>query len=227
MEIKKIKLLSGGFKGAEVTFLRPEQKNGKNFINEVTEKRKHPIHLDMETPFKKLRFYLLDICELLRGGEDDAERQYIVAESEVVSIKIDSNSFVISGSKDVVGGKSIKLETPKMEEGDGYGNYDKVMELIESIVSETEQYLAGTKKVSDEEVAVRWITSGKDKSEEAERYDSMSAEEKRDYHTKVLEEMYGSVVMHNDDLEMETIEPVTLAIGAPEDDFEDIEIEVE
>jgi hypothetical protein len=206
MEIKKIKLLSGGFKGAVVTYLKPEVKNGKNFTNKVSEERKYPIHMDMQNPFLDLRYHLLEICGLIRNDMEKMDIDYVIAESDVVSISIEADGFVISGTRIALANKEIKIQTPSVESGDGYHHFDTVMKIIEKIIEETHQYLNGAKKVSDEEVAIRYITSGKEKSEEASRYASMSMEEKKAFHTKVLENLFGSVVYHNDDMEEVTEE---------------------
>lgn len=227
MEIKKIKLLSGGYKGAEVTYLKPEMKNKKEFINEIVEKRKHPIHGDMEKPFRDLRYHLLEICGYLSGPLDKSEIDYMIAECEIVSISFKSGMFVLSGTKKtIVGNKEVSITTPKIEDEDGYSHFDTVMKIIETIIEETHQYLSGTKKVSDEEVAVRFITSGKDKSEEAERYNNMTLEERREYHTRILQQIYGSVVYHNEDLDLETIQDAEVLESNIKDEFE-LKLDVE
>jgi hypothetical protein len=70
MRIKKVTLRGSGFKGLEVVYLREEEKGGRMFMNEIVEKRKHPIHLGLETMFKDLRVFLLEITGGLRGDED-------------------------------------------------------------------------------------------------------------------------------------------------------------
>jgi hypothetical protein len=199
MEIKKIKLIDGGFKGVLVTYLRPEVKKNKTFINEVTEKRKYPVHLDLDRPFKDLRFNLLDIAGIIRGDMDKGDVDFTMAECDVDTIKIEGSTFVLGGTKTVIGNKSIRIETPKIDQHDDYQYYDTVMNMIKTIIEETKQYMEGTKNVDDNEVAVRWITSGKDKSEEASRYNEMSATDKLIYHTKILEGL-GSFVIHQNEI---------------------------
>jgi len=206
MEIKKIKLVNGGYKGLEVSYLKPEIKNGKTFITEMIEKRKHPIHMDLEKVFKDLRYHLIEIFGIIRGDMEKMDIDYLISECDFTGIKIDGTSFELYGTKKSIGNKDLVLNTQLITEDDGYHHYDTVCKMIETIIEETHQYLAGTKVVSNEEVAIRFITSGKDKSEEATKYDAMSMEEKKEYHTKVLEKLFGSVVLHNEDMNMEDIE---------------------
>jgi hypothetical protein len=206
MNIKKIILKTSGFKGAHVTYLREEQKNGKPYINEVTEKRKHPIHLSLETMFKDLRYHLLDITNILRGDEDKSEKDFIILESEVTGIDFSSEHFVLIGEKRVFADKVIKLKTCKVTVDDNYEHYESVMALINSIVEEVKEYLAGTKKVDDVEVAVRWVEAGKHKDLDMETLKGYSPEQLKKFATELLQNNFGSVVMHNDDMEVSSEE---------------------
>jgi len=229
MNIKKIVLQSSGFKGAHVTYLRQEEKNGHPFVNEVIEKRKHPIHLSLETMFKDLRFYLVDITGLLRGDEDKMTKDYTIQETEVVGIEFDSESFIISGEKKVFDGKTFKLKTCKVQEGDDYAHYETVQKLIASIVEETKEYLAGTKKVDDVEVALRWVQSSKAKGvtpETLETIKGYSAEQLKEFATKLLENQFGACVMLNEDMNISEVD-VTAAneeIAAAEKEMNNVEI---
>lgn len=201
MKIKKIVLKNSGFKGLDVTYLREEEKNGRPFINEVTEKRKHPIHLGLETMFRDLRFYLLDITGMLKGDEDKADKDFLILETEVVSLEFDLERFVLGGEKVVFRDKKIKLKTPKVDSDDGYEHYETVMKMIASIVDETKEYMAGTKKVDDVEVAIRYVQAGKSKDITMDQLEKMNPEQLKDWATRYLENAFGSVVMHNDDYE--------------------------
>jgi hypothetical protein len=201
MNIKKIVLKTSGFKGAHVTYLREEQKNGKPYINEVTEKRKHPIHLSLETMFKDLRYHLLDITNVLKGDEEKMEKDFIILESEVTGIEFSGEHFVLMGEKRVFADKVIKLKTCKVTPDDEYEHYDSVMALINSIVEETKEYLAGTKKVDDVEVAVRWVEAGKHKSLDMETLKGYSPEQLKKFASELLESGFGAVVMFSEDYE--------------------------
>jgi hypothetical protein len=210
MQIKKIKLNDGGFKGAEIMFLKPEEKKNKVFNNEITEKRKNPIHYDMEKPFKDLRYHLLLICGVINTSMEKTELDFTIADSEVVSIKFDDESFVITGTmKSAFGSKTFKIETPAMTGDDGYDYYDAVRGIIDQIVVETELYMNSKKEVSPEEMAVRYIAAGKDKDVSADVFEGMSMEEKKEYCKNLLEEKFGMFVMENEDLQLygaETVE---------------------
>lgn len=201
MNIKKITLSQGGFRGLTVTYLREEEKNGRPFINEVTEKRKHPIHLSLETMFKDLRFYLLDITGMLRGDEDKTIKDFTIQETDVTAIEFNNEMFCISGEKSVFADKKFKVKTPKVDDNDQYEHYETVLKMIESIKEEVKEYLAGTKKVDDVEVAVRWVEAGKSKDMTPEQLKGMSPEQLKEFAVKLLESNFGAVVMMNDDFE--------------------------
>ena len=216
MQIKKIKLNDGGFKGAEIMFLKPEEKKNKVFNNEITEKRKNPIHYDMEKPFKDLRYHLLLICGVINTSMDKTELDFTIADSEVVSIKFDDEGFVITGTmKSAFGSKTFKIETPAMTGDDGYDYYDAVRGIIDTIVSETELYMNSKKEVSPEEMAVRYITAGKDKDVSADAFESMTMEEKKEYCKNLLEEKFGMFVMENEDLQFEGAETIEGTVDIP------------
>ena len=203
MKIKKVQLLGSGFKGAVVTYLREEEKNGRAVVNEIIEKRKHPIHLSMETMFKDLRYHLLDITGVLRGDEEKMEKDFTIEGCEVVGVEFSDEMFVISGERDVFADKKIKLKTCKVDSLDNYEHYESVMALINSIVEESKEYLAGTKKVDDVEVATRFVQAGKSKDMTVDGLRAMSAEQLKEFATKLLENSFGSVVMHGGDMEID------------------------
>lgn len=199
MNIKKISLQNSGFKGAVVTYLREEQKNGRPFINEVIEKRKHPIHLGLEKMFKDLRPFLLELTGNLQGTEDRQSKEYIIQDAEIISVEFDALSFVLKGERKCFADKSHPLKTCKVQEEDNYEHFETVQKLIVSIVEETKEYLAGTKKVDDVEVAWRFVQAGKHKEMTEEVLKGYSPEQVKEFATKLLENSFGSVVMHNDD----------------------------
>ena len=228
MNIKKISLKGAGFKGAEVTYLREEEKNGRPFINEVVEKRKHPIHLGLETMFKDLRFYLLDITGMLRGDEDKNTKDYTILESEVVSIEFNAGMFCITGEKRVFADKVVKLKTPKVDDKDQYEHFDTVQKMIEAIVEETKEYLAGTKKVDDVEVAVRWVQGGHAKDVTEDQLKAMTPEQLKKFATELLENNFGAVVMMNDDFASSVDVDVEEALeGVKEDDVKEDEVVID
>lgn len=206
MNIKKIVLQGSGFKGAVVTYLREEEKNGRPFINEVTEKRKHPIHLSLEKMFKDLRYHLLDITGLLRGDEDKAMKDYTIQECEVVGIEFDAASFILSGEKKVFADKAIKLKTCKVTEEDMYEHFETVQNLIQAIVEETKEYLAGTKKVDDVEVLQRWVQAGKSKELTEESLKNYTPEQLLEFGRKLIENRFGGIVLLDNDMDISNVD---------------------
>ena len=206
MNIKSISLLEAGFKGAVVKYLREEQKNGRPFINEVTEKRKHPIHLSLETMFKDLRFHLLDITGLLRGDEDKAMKDYTIADCEVTGIEFDAASFTLIGEKKVFADKTIKLKTCKVTDEDMYDQFETVQNMITAIVEETKEYLAGTKKVDDVEVLQRWVNAGKSKDLTPETLSSYTPEQLKEFAVSLIEKNFGGIVMLSEDLDVSEVD---------------------
>lgn len=223
MIIKKIKLLNGGYKGAEIQFTKNRQDKKREYTDTIDEERNTPIHSDLDVPLKALRLYALEICGLIRGNMEKSEVKYIIGECELVKLEMESDYFVLHCNMLCINNKQFKFTTPKVYEDDDYHNYDAVIKLIETIKDEAIQYLDGTKELSDEELAVRYIHSGKDKSEDASRYESMNAEEKAVYHQTILENI-GWIVMRPDDVVEDNSD--NHAILNAKDEVEEQEIEL-
>jgi len=200
MEIKKIKLVNGGYKGIELSFLETEVKENKKAVGETTRKRRFPIHLALETHFKSLRFFLLDIVGIVRGDMDKNYIDYTVADCDVHTLKLEGGAFKILGTKKCVGGET-PIETTEIEPKHEYEHYDTVVNIIKAIKEETVEYMNGTKKIDDNELAVRWIRSGKDKNFDQERYDNMTTQERADYHIDIIQKLGGFVTMQDDIIE--------------------------
>ncbi len=205
MEIKSIKLVNGGFKGLVVEYTEPNEKDGRSKFDTIKKTVRHPIHLGLEKPFKDLRFHLLEICDII---SDDMKKNVIdnkVAETEMSQIKIDGSEFILFGEKDKFENKSFKLETPLTGEADAYEHYDSVAALITTIIEETKLYMQGKAVVTDDEIAQRWIMAGKEKGFDIDSFNALSAEEKRDLCTSILEKSFGMVVMGGDDFAIEHV----------------------
>jgi hypothetical protein len=224
MNIKKVKLINGGFKGAAVSWTEERvEKNKRKYVDELDKEKNDPIHLGLDKPFKDLRYHLLNICGIISTSMDQTEIDYAIGECEVDAIDIDGGTFVIHGSKVCIANKSFKIKTPKVNEDDGYDKFDEVVELIKNIKEEAQEYIKGTTQVSDQEAAIRFITSGKDKSIDMAEYEIMSAEEKAQLHIDIIQKLGGFVTMPGDVLE-DTDENHEILNMTPEKEISDAEV---
>lgn len=219
MNIKKISLQNAGFSGATVVYLREEEKNGHPFINEVTEKRKHPVHFSLEKMFKDLRYHLLIITQLLDEDMSKEVKDQLLLETEVTGIEFDAASFVITGEKRRFGDKYIKLKTCKVDDNDLYEHFDTVQSLIQSIVEETKEYLAGTKKVDDVEVLRRWVAAGKSKELTEESLANYTSDQLKEFAVKLIESKFGGIVFIDEAAEISAadVEEVNAEIQAAQE----------
>lgn len=200
MDIRKIKLNSGGNKGAEITVVKPDQMNPK-FTKEVIEKRKYPIHNDLDQLFKQLRYHALNIADMIHSDMDKLEVDYAVSDCEIDGIKTEGSEFLIIGKKRCRMGKYMKIETPKIDSGDEQEGYGEILDIIGKIKDEATQYMNGTKMISPEEAVIRMIESGKCEVKGIDNYSTMTDDEKKEFHTKALQTMFGSLVTHIEDVE--------------------------
>ena len=200
MNIRKIVTKAGGFKGLEVHYIKMDENKGK--IGEVTKTEyKRPIQLNLENKFRELRYFLLEIAGVLNGSEDKMEKDYAISDCKVTGIKLEAESFALIGEITVLDHKRMKLETPLVNEDDGYANFEAVRGMLTSIVEETELYMADKVVIDNNELVVRWVQSGQDKNVNNDAYSEMSAEEKKAFHIKALEEVFGVMVLDAGDME--------------------------
>jgi len=197
MNIRKIVLSEDGFKGAEIHYYNEKEKNGRQMLVLTKEYPKNPIHFGLEKMFKDLRLPLLEICGFVTDDMDKNVVAQMLMETKVFGLEIDSEYVILSGEKEVFDGKYVKLKTCKLQESDNYEGFDIVRELASSIQTETDEYLAGTKKVDDLEVAIRYLEAGKGKGVTLEDLNNMPPEQQKEWATKLLENNFGSVVMHS------------------------------
>lgn len=202
MKIKAIKLVDSGFKGMEVVYLKNELKDGRTVINEIKEKRRHPIHFGLEVPFKDLRFHLLRICDVLNDRMGKEEIDSAIYNCEVLAIEFSDDYFVIKGKKEVFLGKSISLKSPKVEDGDCYEYFGAVNGIIEKIVEETQLYMSGIVKVDNTEVVLRYIGAGKEKGFDMDSFNALSDEEQKEFTVNLIQNKFGGIVLMGDDVEI-------------------------
>ncbi len=202
MEINKVKLIGSGFKGACADWTEERiEKNGRKYVDPNWREKNDPIHFALDRPFKDLRYFLLEICGIIHSnmGVDEIEQE--ISDCEVDFVEIKENGFVIAGTKRCSFDKSFKLKTPKVDEDDNYHNFDKVMVLTEIIAEETVHYIKGSAVIDENECAVRYITSGKDKSVDMDAYNNMTADEKVQFAASVIEKIGGFVTLPSDIIE--------------------------
>ena len=207
MNIKLIKLKDGGLKGGEIHHIVPVEKGNRKTVKLVKEYPKDPMHKELRSLFEELKRPLLSICDFI-NGVDESEVKYMLLETEVTGIEFSASYFVITGEKRILKDKFFKLKTCKVEEVD-IDNFIEIMEIISKIVDETALYFNGDKKVSDDELVESWVSAGKDKHTDMDTYNLMTPEEKREYHTRILEEEFGSIVTNMDDMGFEEAEEIT------------------
>lgn len=204
MDITNIKLQNSGFKGFDVIYLKEEE--GRIKINKITERPRRPIHLGLEIPFKDLRYHLLQLCDIVQDGMEKNDVDALISECEVTEVEIDPGYFVIKGTKNKFADKSFVLKTVKVQAEDDYEYFDAVTKIIEKIVEETQHYLAGDAKVTDEEITMRWIGAGKEKGVDMDSFNQMSDDEKKEFCQGILEKSFGAVVIMAEDINLSDID---------------------
>lgn len=200
MIFRKISLTDGGFKGCSVEFYREKLVKDKPMQVLTKEYPKNPVHLGLEKMFKDLRSHLLEICGITDNSGDESITAHLISETSVDTIEVDAECIVIGGTKQVFEDKEIKLKTCKIQEEDGYSRYDELNELVNNICVETEEYLNGTKKVDDVEVAVRYVQAGKAKGITMDDLNAMDPQKMKDWAIKFLESGFGKVVLDTEDI---------------------------
>lgn len=209
MNIEKISIIDQGLRGLKIVGTRADTKEGRTSMTPCSEEPKFPIHLGLEKLFKSLTPYLLEIAGHLGNPE---EKDYIVQDTEMVSIKIGDDSFLLSGKRKMTeSGKKIAVNTYLVEPGDDYHDFDKVMGIIREILVETVEYMKGNRSITESEMGERIIASlikkGKKSEEDLKEFQDMSDEEKKAYCTEWLEDN-NCLVTRLEDLEISDETPV-------------------
>jgi len=211
MNIASVKLVNGGLKGVVVTYSMTSEKDKRSFIDEHVSKKKAPIHEDLEVAFESLGEHLLDICGYTSKDKDNVS---------VTGVTYNDKGFVITGKKKILDGdKTINLVTP-LTNGDDYSEYEAVCKVLDTIYSETEDYMSGAKVFSDAQLVMRF-NAGKEDFD-VETFKGLSSEEQRDLATTILENMGHIVLLTDDVVPSEMSEPKLEVIGFIEDPFIDV-----
>jgi len=226
MNIKKVSLLSGGFKGAEIVFLKADFKNNRPVIHTITEERKNPIHMDFERIFKDLRIHLLEIFKIANNRLSESEIKTLILDTDVHSIEWDGDGFIIKGDIEAFAEKRFKLPAGKVQESDEYEGYNEVRGLIEALKIEAVSYMDGLKVVSDREMMLRWLEARKDSNMTKEAFELLSEEEQKTYMNKTLNSKFGAEIEIDVDSEDETEEEEMESVVVIDDESDVVEIPV-
>jgi|GEM_PF-3086626 len=192
MNIASVKLVNGGLKGVVVTYSMTSEKDKRSFIDEHVSKKKAPIHEDLEVAFESLGEHLLDICGYTSKDKDNVS---------VTGVTYNDKGFVITGKKKILDGdKTINLVTP-LTNGDDYSEYEAVCKVLDTIYSETEDYMSGAKVFSDAQLVMRF-NAGKEDFD-VESFKGLPADQQRDICTEILEKMGAMVLLAEDEAPIE------------------------
>ena len=207
-QIRKISLNVSGLKGLILEGTYESYKDNKLVINGFKDTLKSPIHFELEDKIKELRFFALEICGLITDTTTKHEKSTLLEQADIISIEFKKGIdgfFKLKASSRVFDTKSQNLTTPKVDVSDNYEYYYTVMNIIEAILAEVDQYAKGLKKVTDEEIMMSYVRHGKDKNVDISALNEMSAEERADYCQSVLEKL-GCLVIRPDEVEDGEIE---------------------
>ena len=232
--IKKITVQTGGLKGLVLEGSVESVKENKVVINGFKDTVRHPIHRELEEKIGELRFFALDICGLIIDETPKAEKETLLGGCEVISMEFEKGLLgyiKIKVSSRVFDTKTITLTTPKTDSSDGYKWFETIMNIVDSLLEEVDQYAKGLKKITDEDLMISFIKHSKSKDLDIEALEAMEPEAKADWLQERLEKMGCMVIRPNqvyEEGEVEEVnfgqEPLMLDVANPsEDDIKSIE----
>ena len=221
MRINSVKLVNGGLKGIEVKYALPVDKDGRQFTDELTHKKKAPIHSQLEETFGWLKGHLLDIC-----GYHLETREMDIEETEMVSVTYNEKGFILVGKKRILNSdKEIDLNTKLIEDGNEYFDFGKVTAILEGIYAETKDYMSGEKSFDDSQLVLKF--NSKDKDFDIDTFTSLSKDEQRKIADSILEGMKAIAFFpEEEEDEEEDIEKYHGEVTEPVQEEEDFDLEV-
>ena len=206
MNIQKFSIIDNGLRGLKISHLVQEEKDGYPFMTPTKSEPKYPIHRGMENKIKELVPHFLNLCEICQNPRDEDEFTYACNDSDILEIEADNSGFKLKGIKKMTSDKSITLKTYFVEEEDGYHGFVKVQGIIQEIFAEVREYVAGNRQITTEELGQRLIENmikkGKKGEEDLREFQEMSAEEKKAYCTKYLEDNGAISITFVEDLDL-------------------------
>jgi len=212
MKFRKIALTAQGTKGAEIHWYEPNDKG----LSELNKRYpRNPIHIGLQKLFKDLRVHALNVNGYIHDGMDMNMIAQHILETTINRLELDGTTIQLIGHKMATSDKEVLLETYKIEAEDGYEQYDELFNIVSAICEECTEYMNGSKKMDDIEAAMQWVAmkgsvkvkeDGKLKSLTIEDIKEFSPEKLKDWAAKLLENNFGSVVLHSDDLVSEGLD---------------------
>lgn len=186
MEITKITLAADGFKGTTIEFLENAQRGEKEYLFPHKVSPKNPIHFSLERLFRDLRIHLLEIYGYV-NGQPKPQIDKLMFETRVDTLAWDNDSITLGGRKQTIGDLEVKLPAFKVSEEDCYEHYNSVRAIIENIEREAKDYLQGNQNIEAEELALRWIESGRSKTVTEEQVKALSPAELKKWVNNMIE----------------------------------------
>lgn len=134
--IKKAKLTKG--RTLEITLEEYAEVGGNMATNEVVKKCGYLAHADLISAFTDIVPHMMNICEMHGNAGDFNVTGFVLSQSEK------TNAVMFMGNKTLSTGKVLNLNTPLQDMfGSEYPMVDELNKVVETALSEVEQYLDG------------------------------------------------------------------------------------
>lgn len=209
-QIRKISLNVSGLKGLILEGTYETYKENKLVINGFKDTIRNPIHLELEDKIKELRFFALEVCGLITDSTNKHEKQTLLEQADIVSLEFEKGIdgfFKLKCTSRVFDDKTQNLTTPKVDIMDNYEYYDTVMNIIEAILVEVDQYAKGLKKVTDEEIMLTYVRLKKDKDMDLEKVMLLDSDARAAYIETVSKKLgFIANVMEVDEIDEEELD---------------------
>lgn len=209
-QIRKISLNVSGLKGLILEGTYETYKENKLVINGFRDTIRNPIHLELEDKIKELRFFALEVCGLITDSTNKHEKQTLLEQADIVSLEFEKGIdgfFKLKCTSRVFDDKTQNLTTPKVDMMDNYEYYDTVMNIIEAILVEVDQYAKGLKKVTDEEIMLTYVRLKKDKDMDLDKVMLLDSDARAAYIETVSKKLgFIANVMEVEEIDSEELE---------------------
>jgi hypothetical protein len=208
--IKSISLNANGLKGLTLKGEYETIKENKIVTNDFTDVVRTPIHLDLESKIEDLRIHVLTICGLNVEGVTSKNRlKELLSDCNIVSFEFRKGKLgwiKIKATSRLFETDFQTITTPKVSDEKGYENFEPLMDTLDEILYEVDQYTKGLKKLSEKELAVSWIRhKGGDIT--MDTLNTMTEEEISDFCKNHIEKKLGGfVILQEDVAEADTFE---------------------